>query len=532
MKTIQSKIFVQAIIAMVLSLTVVTGIGIKKIVSSSNRTSEQIINLICQQQGEEVGRLFAKAEQSVKIISEASVQLESLEDISISDQGREQYLREIEAIMQSVIVDAVGSCVYFQFNPEVVPSAEGRIYSKTREGIILNEERREKIVQRLYEETNHWNTVLEPMWLEVCENEILSEKVVSYIRPVYWEDCLLAVVGMDIPLDTITDFFNNSYIYEGGYVCIVDEDSKLLFHPYEEEREKDIFGWEQIIKEERIQDEELFYKYSYAGKRQVMAYTELGNEMYLLVSIPAQELYQQRNFYLNHFIRGIIWGILIITYIAWRGSKKIVYPLKRLTKAVDEIANGNFQVELIQKTRDEIEELSICVQQVVHTTQLQMKKINTLAYKDPLTGVRSKIAYKEEVKKLDAQIKKSYEMFGVVVFDVNNLKVVNDMNGHEAGDAYLKNCCKLICQVYAHSPVFRIGGDEFVAFLKGQELSNALQLQTTFYDKMREQEKMASKPAYGEYGSLANREHFSPAAREKVLYKSFSCTYSLMFLFY
>ena len=62
--------------------------------------------------------------------------------------------------------------------------------------------------------------------------------------------------------------------------------------------------------------------------------------------------------------------------------------------------------------------------------------------------------------------------FAVVVFDLNDLKTVNDTQGHEAGDAYIKDGCTLICHVFCHSPVFRIGGDEFVAFLTNEDYAN------------------------------------------------------------
>jgi GGDEF domain-containing protein len=54
------------------------------------------------------------------------------------------------------------------------------------------------------------------------------------------------------------------------------------------------------------------------------------------------------------------------------------------------------------------------------------------------------------------------------MFDLNDLKHINDRYGHERGDEYIVNCCRLICQVFKHSPVFRIGGDEFVALLRGE----------------------------------------------------------------
>ena len=60
----------------------------------------------------------------------------------------------------------------------------------------------------------------------------------------------------------------------------------------------------------------------------------------------------------------------------------------------------------------------------------------------------------------------------MVVFDLNDLKYVNDNLGHESGDKYIKDGCTLICKTFTHSPVFRIGGDEFAAFLTNEDYNN------------------------------------------------------------
>ena len=58
------------------------------------------------------------------------------------------------------------------------------------------------------------------------------------------------------------------------------------------------------------------------------------------------------------------------------------------------------------------------------------------------------------------------------MFDVNSLKLINDSLGHEAGDEYLIRSCHLICSVFKHSPVYRMGGDEFVAVLSDEDYEN------------------------------------------------------------
>lgn len=100
----------------------------------------------------------------------------------------------------------------------------------------------------------------------------------------------------------------------------------------------------------------------------------------------------------------------------------------------------------------------------------QLGSAKLLAYTDPLTGVKNKLAYIEQVEIIDRDIENgSIKQFAVAVFDLNGLKVINDTLGHDEGDNYIRSGCKLICVKFCHSPVYRIGGDEFVVLLQGTD---------------------------------------------------------------
>ena len=106
----------------------------------------------------------------------------------------------------------------------------------------------------------------------------------------------------------------------------------------------------------------------------------------------------------------------------------------------------------------------------------QIGQISQEAYRDSLTGVGSKAAYIRKVAELNRQISEGNTEFAVVMVDMNNLKYINDDFGHKSGDLYIKGCCHMICECFKHSPVFRIGGDEFAAILQGQDYSNRARL--------------------------------------------------------
>ena len=119
-------------------------------------------------------------------------------------------------------------------------------------------------------------------------------------------------------------------------------------------------------------------------------------------------------------------------------------------------------------------------------------QISMEAYRDSLTGVGSKAAYTRKVAELNSIPDNSLTGLAVAMIDMNNLKQINDDFGHKAGDLYIKGCCRLICEAFKHSPVFRIGGDEFVAVLQGQDYENrseiAEKLRSNFAEAFAQQE--------------------------------------------
>lgn len=94
------------------------------------------------------------------------------------------------------------------------------------------------------------------------------------------------------------------------------------------------------------------------------------------------------------------------------------------------------------------------------------EKLSELMQKDSLTNVKNRVAYDNYIARMDNVIAMGIEnQVAVVMCDINNLKVINDNLGHDAGDVYIKNCCNLMCGIFKHSPIFRTGGDEFVIII-------------------------------------------------------------------
>lgn len=112
---------------------------------------------------------------------------------------------------------------------------------------------------------------------------------------------------------------------------------------------------------------------------------------------------------------------------------------------------------------------------------MKVRELSHRVFVDALTSVRNKGGYDDYILHLKERIKKKDVVeFGICMFDCDNLKVINDKYGHEKGDVYLKTAAKAICEVFQHSPVFRIGGDEFTLILFNEDFKNRTELINLF----------------------------------------------------
>lgn len=133
---------------------------------------------------------------------------------------------------------------------------------------------------------------------------------------------------------------------------------------------------------------------------------------------------------------------------------------------------------------DEKREYRKTLEKMLRRDREQQQELGTAKrqiYTDPLTGAGSKLAYMEDCEALQRRIHSGEaKEFAVVVFDLNNLKEINDNEGHDAGDVCIYNACLLINKFFGSSPVYRIGGDEFVAVLTGGDYQNRDSLLASF----------------------------------------------------
>ena len=159
----------------------------------------------------------------------------------------------------------------------------------------------------------------------------------------------------------------------------------------------------------------------------------------------------------------------------------------RLSGSDELCALSNQTADMILELDDYMKTLVKTTDELTHTRE-QVNKESKFARMDALTGVRNRNAYEEEVKKLSLELQNGLTKFGFAVVDVNYLKRINDTYGHEMGNISIRLCCAIVCKTFTHSPVFRIGGDEFAVILKNNDYEQVESLIRQFNDYLEQTE--------------------------------------------
>lgn len=149
------------------------------------------------------------------------------------------------------------------------------------------------------------------------------------------------------------------------------------------------------------------------------------------------------------------------------GGKNIVlFPLKSRNQLLGYIWAINFNAENTVKIKETLE-LTTFILGSELGNYLLLDRLKILSSKDMLTGVMNRNEMNNYVDSLCADTEGPVRTAGVIFADLNGLKVVNDKEGHNAGDILLKDAANALREVFEEKNIYRAGGDEFSIIVTG-----------------------------------------------------------------
>ena len=458
--SMQFRILITIIFAMLAITVFIGGISIYEVDKYIQNESENFVKVTCDNEGAQINNLFEDMEKSVKVMESYIMDLFTADALVENQNFQAKVINSADQMFANVAKHASGAVAYyFRFDPAISNSKTGFFYSKTKENDEFVSLEPTDISLYEKEDTEHvgwfWQPYEagKPVWMLPYYNQNNNIYMISYVVPMYYEEKFIGIVGIDFDYTVLTEQIHEIKIYENGFAHL--EFNGSVIHNGDHESGKAIA---------RNSNEHL------------SASKELKNGMTLVLSASYDDIRQIR--YEIGF--KILFAVLILsavfTILTIIVVRKFVAPLKKIADASLKLSNGDYNVDFVHGNISEIELLNVAFENMATRLYEREKELRLSANHDSLTGLRNTTSYKRWVAEFDEEIVNETATFGVAVFDLNCLKETNDTYGHDVGDKLIASSAKLISDVFKRSPVFRIGGDEFVVVLRNKDLEEHKEL--------------------------------------------------------
>lgn len=449
--------FLATVIVAMLAITVfVGGLSIYEVDNYIFKQSESFVSVTCVNEAERINNSLKNMEKTAKIMESYLMEFfNSEEDVAnrdIQEKAIESANLMFVDVTKHTSTDGAVS-YYFRFDPAISDSKSGLFYSKVNGGdeFVSFEPTDLSIYEKDDVEHVGWfwqpYEAQRPVWMKPYYNQNNDVLMISYVIPMYYGEKFIGVVGMDFDYTVLEDQVQEIKIYDNGFAHL-EIDGAIISSDKSEPDPKNYMS----VSKELVNGMSLVLSASYDDIRQIRY--EIGLKILFIVIILSSLF------------------MIITTFVV----KKISDPLNKLTKAATKLADGNYDMEIEPSDAREIRLLSAAFENMAHRLREREELLHLLANRDSMTGLRNSTSYSAWVAQFDNAIEKGSIDFGVVMIDLNDLKKMNDVYGHEVGNELIITSAKIISDVFKRSPVFRIGGDEFLVVLQNEDLENCDEL--------------------------------------------------------
>lgn len=451
MKSIQTKILLVVIAGLLVITAVVSAIAVNMTHEVMHRDADRILKNATQREAAQINDVLGDVMKSSSIMEHYAVtELSSADDLK-DETFRSEYLQRAEVMFAEIALNTTDiEGFYMRLDPALTTGTSGFYKLIQTDGSLKNmaltdltqyEQDDQQNVGWYYEAVQAGKGI----WMDPYYFPGHSNQLITFAQPMYVNRQLIGVIGFDMNFNYLIKRINDISVYEKGHAILLAKDGKTTYST--------------------MPDKE-------SHEPHAQSKTELKNGMFLQMIADYKDI--QRD--IHPMLRRIVFAFLIVLACAIVYTvivtQRIVKPLKRLTAAAEELANGVSDADFSNVPINSKDEIGI-LSQVLSSTYTKIQEyttyINALAYRDSLTGVKNSTAYAEATNQLNKEILTNTPQFGVLVADINNLKQTNDRYGHDVGNDLIVHTAKVLLDVFKTSAVFRIGGDEFAVLLQGDD---------------------------------------------------------------
>ncbi len=376
-----------------------------------------------------------------------------------------------------------------------------------------------------YEADKKHNPKKEPVWTDVYLDPAGKGWMISLIAPIYKNDFLEGVTGIDVTLSTIIDTLLSLKLPFNGSSMILNKDGDIVvmgerMEGFLQIKENYTYDYKNQKIEKTVLKNDKSNILNYKDKIFVKVLKNvIGNKSYpheitlnekkymlfiekieitdwfLISLIPEENIIsevkklEEQNLYLGYFIIGfiIVFYILFFIYLYKKAKNfvetinnpllKIVYFTKFLGSKKNIKQLEHCGIEEIDSLNDNFnnlaQELDKRTKRLIQSEN-KRKENEKLANTDQLTKVYNRRFLEDFSNRYMKIVKREHNTLSLLLIDIDDFKTVNDTYGHDVGDRVIKLLVKrLKTSVRDNDIIVRLGGDEFLVLLPSTPLENA-----------------------------------------------------------
>lgn len=320
-----------------------------------------------------VAVLAVYADHSIQNQTEAKIETDLTSKVTHLDDNIEGWIKSKVQILEALAAlqsKGIGSEVTPEYLNQILQTADNKdivsdIYIGTPDGKMID--------GSLWDVPSDFDPRVRP-WYQAAEKgdqviftdayvDAQTQKITISIAAPIRSDAgtLHGVVSMDLYVDTITQQVTAEKIGETGYAFLIDQNGVFLAHPDEEflnTNISDIQGLEDLS-QKILSSDSGYERYILDNDKKVMVFERMEGTSWIIgATVPENEVYSELTSVRISFVLILLFLLAVIIVVAVITSNIITKPIKDMTSAARQVANGDLNIQIKDKGAKEIRDLA------------------------------------------------------------------------------------------------------------------------------------------------------------------------------
>ncbi len=346
----------------------------------------------------ELNNILSKMETSVNRLEqelERDIDISQLKNNSVYIENLKRHLSPtIESVSKNT-TEALGT--YFVLNPDLSSGGQGVWYTDLDGTGKYTSQQITDITKFSKDDKEHVGWFYEPIkaskgiWMKPYLNKNINMYIISFVKPMYINNTVIGIVGMDFKVDNFTKLIKDVKINKIGYFFLLDNEYNYLIHPTvtQDKNMKTISNGKFAYMVDAIEKNKTgttgTIEANFEGVEKILGYSKLSNGYTLLVNTSTAEVFAKRNdlliITLSVTLISIIISIIIAFLLGIRISKPILITKEVLETTSNFDLSADKEFKLKSTSNDEITLMMQSLTKVRSSLRNIIYKLKNSSYK-------------------------------------------------------------------------------------------------------------------------------------------------------